>query len=464
MSGASECLVNFYMAQVLIQRIDTLLREKNNQELQQVLEQEDARTIADVINELPSGELEIFALLPPEKQAATAMFFSDTSRALILPQLSDPVLARLFYFLDEDNATDILQQLPNARQKDILKHVHEDRRLRIEKLLKFGPETAGGLMDLNFIELPPETKINDVIEAVQNYAKQHKRVPTVILHTSEGIRWAPARTLVTAPNSTEVMRVSRAVPVILHTADREEVLELMGKENSDIIAVADEYQKILGIIHMNDILRIARVEASEDLYRMGAVGHIDTSYLESKFFTIWKKRAGWLSILFVAELFTFTALSRFESSIAAVTALALFVPLAISTGGNSGSQAATIITRAMALGHITIRDWWRVFRHEFFMGSALGLSLGIIGFIRASLTPQHILGSANRLLIGLVIGLSVAGICLWGTLVGSMLPIVFKKLGVDPAYASSPFVATFVDVTGIIIYFSIANAFILPLI
>ncbi len=449
------------MDQALIQRIEIFLRERNNLELQQILEGEEAGDVADIIGEFPDNQMEIFLLLPPEKQAATTMFFSDTSRASILPQLPDSVLARLFYFLDEDNATDILQQFSGARQNDILRNVHQDKRLRIEKLLKFGPETAGGLMDLNFIELSPVTKINDVIDTVQKYAKQHKQVPAVILHTNEGVRWAPARTLVSAPNNTEVVHVSRAVPTILYTADREEVLELMGKENSDIISVADENKKILGIIHMNDLLRIARVEASEDLYRMGAVGHIDASYLDSKFFTIWKKRAGWLSILFVAELFTFTALSRFESSIAAVTALALFVPLAISTGGNSGSQAATIITRAMALGHITIRDWWRVFRHEFFMGIALGLSLGVIGFIRASLTPQHILGSANRLLIGLVIGLSVAGICLWGTIVGSMLPIVFKKLGVDPAYASSPFVATFVDVTGIIIYFSIANVFIL---
>ncbi|TSC85094.1 MAG: magnesium transporter [Parcubacteria group bacterium Gr01-1014_13] len=449
------------MDQALVQRIEILLRENNRPELQQILEQEDARTIANAISEFSGRELEIFAMLPPEKQATAAMFFSDTARELIFSQLSDLALARFFYFLDEDNATDILQQLPSVRHNDILQHVHQDKRLRIEKLLKFGPETAGGLMDLNFLELPPETKINDVIDTVQKYTKEHKRVPTVIFQAKEGVRWAPARTLVTSPNNIEVARVSREVPTILHSADREEVLELMGKENSDIISVIDENQKILGIIHMNDILRIARVEASEDLYRMGAVGRIDASYLESKFFTIWKKRVGWLSILFVAELFTFTALSRFESSIAAVTALALFVPLAISTGGNSGSQAATIITRAMALGHITARDWWRVFRHELFMGIALGVALGLIGFLRAYLTPQHILGPAERLPIGLVIGLSVASICLWGTLVGSMLPIIFKKLGIDPAYASSPFVATFVDVTGITIYFSIASVFIL---
>lgn len=449
------------MNQTLIERIESLMRSKNNQELQDILEHEDVEIIADVIEKLPEGKLELFVMLPPEKQAAIMMLLSDIDYDLIVPNLSDLVLARFFHFLDEDNATDILQQFSAERQNSILKRVPEDKRLRIEKLLKFGPETAGGLMDLSFIELPSATKIGEVIETVQKYAKQYKQVPVVMFHTKEGIRWAPARTLVSAAKTTELASLSRVVPTILYTADREEVLEMMGKENSDVICVVDENQKILGIIHINDLLRIARVEASEDIYRMSAVGHIETSYLESKFFTIWQKRVGWLSILFVAELFTFTALAKFESSIAAVTALALFVPLAISTGGNSGSQAATIITRAMALGHITVRDWWRVLRHEFFMGITLGLSLGVIGFFRASLTPQHILGDTNRLMIGIVIGLSVAGICLWGTLVGSMLPVVFKRLGVDPAYASSPFVATFVDVTGIIIYFSIANVFIL---
>jgi magnesium transporter len=188
---------------------------------------------------------------------------------------------------------------------------------------------------------------------------------------------------------------------------------------------------------------------------------LSSSYLESKFSTIWRKRVVWLSVLFIAELFTFTALSRFESSIAAVTALALFVPLTISTGGNSGSQAATLITRAMALGDVAPRDWFKVVRRELLMGLALGLTLGAVAFVRASLTPQSILGGANRWMLGLVIAQSVAAICLWGTLVGSMLPLVFKRFGVDPGYASSPFVATFVDVTGIVIYFSIANAFIL---
>lgn len=449
------------MDQSLLHRVESLLHGKQDRALRQLIVHEDVRVIADLIDALDHGKRKLFALLAPEKQARALMMLSETSRERILPRLTDVTVARLLHFFDEDDATDILQELPQKRHAHILDGVQGDRRKRIEKLLTFGPETAGGLMDLNFIEIPQKTPVHAAIDAVQKYAKQHKQVPVVLIHTPQGMQWAPARALVSALRQTDVQHLAQPVPAISHTTDREDVLELMGKENGDIVCVTDDHRKVLGVIHLNDLLRIAEAEASEDVYKMGAVGFIGANYLESTFTTIWRKRIGWLSVLFVAELFTFTALSHFESTIASVTALALFVPLCISTGGNSGSQAATLITRAMALGHVTVRDWWKVLRREVVMGCALGLSLGIIGFLRASLTPQHILGGVDRWVIGLVIALTVAAICLWGTLVGSMLPLLFKKLGFDPAYASSPFVATFVDVTGIVIYFSIANAVIL---
>jgi magnesium transporter len=194
---------------------------------------------------------------------------------------------------------------------------------------------------------------------------------------------------------------------------------------------------------------------------MGVVAPLVENYLEANFRTIWWKRSVWLSCLFVAEIFTFSALAHFDDAIKQVVALALFVPLCISTGGNSGSQAATLITRAMALGQVTMKDWWRVLRHELLMGLALGFTLGAIGFVRAYFTPESVLGSADAVGFAVVISLSVTVICLWGTLVGSMLPLIFRRLGFDPGYASSPFVATFVDVTGIFIYFTLAQFYLL---
>jgi magnesium transporter len=191
------------------------------------------------------------------------------------------------------------------------------------------------------------------------------------------------------------------------------------------------------------------------------------NYLEASFITVWRKRAVWLAALFVAEMFTFNAMAHFDDEMKAITVLALFVPLCLSTGGNSGSQAATLITRAMALGQVTVGNWLRVFRHELLMGAALGLTLGAIGFARAwLLTPEHVLENPNSSptplwALTLVVSQSVAAICVWGTMIGSMLPIAFRRIGVDPGIASSPFVATFVDVTGIIIYFSIAKMWLL---
>ena len=251
------------------------------------------------------------------------------------------------------------------------------------------------------------------------------------------------------------------VLTVLVTDDQEDVAQKVARFDFLAIPVVDDEHHIVGIITHDDVIDVMVEEATEDAHRMGGIAPITEDILEASFTTIWRKRALWLSVLFIAELFTFSALAQFEHAIAAVVALSLFVPLCISTGGNSGSQAATLITRALALGQVTTRDWFRVFRHEVLMGLTLGLTLGVIAFVRAALTPQSVLGNADRWALACVIAQAVALICLWGTLVGSMLPLVFKRLGIDPGIASSPFVATFVDVTGILIYFSIAEVYLL---
>ena len=317
--------------------------------------------------------------------------------------------------------------------------------------------------------------------------------------------------------------------------DRETAAETLRRYGLIAIPVLDDEGRLVGIVTHDDIVEVISQEATEDLQKQGAVGPFRGSYLETGFLTIWRKRSLWLCLLFVAELMTFTVMAGFEEALAAVLVLSLFVPLCISTGGNSGSQAATIITRELALGHIAVRDWWRVLRHEIAMGAVLGVTLGVIGFFRGAFTSED-LRSAKKELEGpdpgsrpcrrrtadrdaagttrsrsgcrwpsasrsngdpadpavrceagthgpgrpsgstpsrehgrpdrnrsaagssrLVIALSVAFICLWGTMVGAMLPLGFNEMGWDPALASSPFVATFVDVTGILAYFSIAT-------
>jgi magnesium transporter len=241
--------------------------------------------------------------------------------------------------------------------------------------------------------------------------------------------------------------------------DQEEVAKRMARYDFLAIPVVDNTGKLVGIVTHDDVIDVVVEEATEDVHRLGGMSPVEGDYLQARFTHVWLNRAMWLSCLFIAELFTFTALASYKHMIDSVTILALFVPLCIATGGNSGSQAATLITRAMALGQIAPGDWARVLRHELAMGLALGFTLGVIGFVRAALTSGETLEGIDRLTLAWIIAQSVAIICIWGTLVGSALPLVFRRLGFDPAYASSPFVATFVDVTGIVIYFSIAQVY-----
>ena len=251
-----------------------------------------------------------------------------------------------------------------------------------------------------------------------------------------------------------------SVPV---DADQEDVAQTMARYDFLALPVVDSQNRLVGIVTHDDVIDVVVQEATEDALRMGGVGSMVEHYLDAPFLTLWRKRSGWLACLFVAEMFTFSALAHFQTAIEKIIALSLFVPLCISTGGNSGSQAATLITRAMALRQIRPADWLRVIRHELLMGLALGLTLGAIGFLRVRVTPVAWLGlgSAQHWMLAFVIAQAVAAICLWGTLVGATLPLIFSRLGFDPGYASSPFVATFVDVTGIVIYFSIATIWLL---
>jgi magnesium transporter len=274
------------------------------------------------------------------------------------------------------------------------------------------------------------------------------------------------RDLILAPRPALVRDVMDKEPLSVRvTDDREHVAQEIARYDLLAIPVLDEDGRLVGIVTHDDVIDVVVQEATEDVHRMGGVGPITENYLEASFVTVWRKRAVWLAVLFVAEMFTFNAMAHFDDALKVLTVLALFTPLCLSTGGNSGSQAATLITRALALGQITLTDWFRVLRHELFMGVLLGLTLGAIGFARVMLlTPEHVLKNVDRpptdlLTLALVVSQAVTCICLWGTLIGSMLPLVFKRLGADPGIASSPFVATFVDVTGITIYFTIAKLY-----
>jgi magnesium transporter len=487
-------------------------------------------------------------------QAEVFAYFEPEWQLRLVEGTGREAVAKLIEEMPSDDRAELMRELPRAVREQLLRLVDEADRRDIARLIQYPEDTAGALMTTEYAWLPADVTVDEALDRLRLQAPNAETIYTVyVVDDHRCLRGVVSlRDLIMSPRQAplrEVMETS--VVSVRDTDDREKVAREFGEYDLMAMPVTDGDGRLVGIITSDDVLDVVVEEATEDAHRMGAVGPMAEDYLEASFLTIWRNRAFWLSMLFVAELFTFTALASFEDAIAQVVVLSLFVPLCISTGGNSGSQAATLITRAMALGQVTQQDWARVLRHEVLMGLALGLTLGVLGFLRASATPESVrsnspprfepftvtvparaemevkvtktkpwmwyVGLAKeveqtevslpaaarqelttdrgvvvelpedeglpdpdvdawgdkvytfpakcvlrrppvpRFGLALVIGLSVAGICLWGTLIGSMLPLVFRRMGIDPGIASSPFVATFVDVTGIVIYFKIAQ-------
>lgn len=397
-------------------------------------------------------------------QAVIFEYFPIDWQAKMVEGVGQQQMARLIEQMSHDDRVDLLRRLMPRVTEQILRLVDEADRRDIATLVSQKENTAGAIMTTDYAWLPGNIMVSEALDRLRLQAPDRETIYYVYVLDDQRklLGVVSLRNLILAQRHLLIRDImEKEVVTVRVSEDREQVASAMAHYDLLAIPVLDGEGRLVGIVTHDDVMDVVVQEATEDAHRMGAVAPMAENYLEANFLVIWRKRAFWLACLFIAELFTFTALANFETSIEAVTALALFVPLVISTGGNSGSQAATLITRAMALGQVSIVDWFRVLRHELLMGLVLGLTLGVIGFIRASLTPQDVLRTTDRWALAMVISQSVMVICIWGTLVGSMLPIFFKKMGVDPGIASSPFVATFVDVTGIIIYFTIAKAYLL---
>jgi magnesium transporter len=379
-------------------------------------------------------------------------------------------MAQLIETMSHDDRADLLRRLMPRVAESLLRLVDEADRRDIATLVKYEENTAGALMTTDYAWLPAQITTGEALDRLRLQAPDRETIYYVyVLDDARKLLGVVSlRDLILAARQSVIRDImEKEVVAVRVNDDREQVAREMARFDLLAIPVLDEEGRLVGIVTHDDVMDVVVSEATEDVHRMGAVGAIVENYLEAGFLTIWWKRAGWLSLLFVAGLFTIFALDRFQETLSEVLVLALFIPLCIGTGGNSGSQAATLITRALALGHLSARDWLHVLGHEVLMGLALGLSLGAIAFgicYLLPLLPWNILGDKVQWWqLGLIVSQAVTAICLWGTVVGSMLPLIFRALGFDPAFASSPFVAMFVDVTGILIYFSIAHFYLAEL-
>lgn len=450
---------------LLLPELRDMLSTGDDDELSAVMTELHPATVADFSEGLSVEETwRLLDHASVDRQAEVFSFFPFDKQVAMVSGVGRERMSKLLETMSPDDRVDLLKRLGTEVVESLMPLVTKAERQNIRTLLSFPEGSAGSVMTTEYASLPTNVAAGDAITSLRQQAPSRETIYSIYVldEAHHLLGFVSLRDLILAKPTARVADVMQQDVISVRVdQDQEEAARALAKYDVLALPVVDSQNRLVGIITHDDVIDVMIEEATEDAQQMGGIVPMVEDYLEAPFLTVWRKRAAWLSCLFIAELFTFTALAHFENEIAAVLALSLFVPLCISTGGNSGSQAATLITRAIALGQLSPGDWWRALRHELVVGLALGLTLGAIGFVRASMTPESVLGNADRWMLALVIAQAVAAICLWGTLVGSMLPLIFKRLGFDPGYASSPFVATFVDVTGIVIYFSIAKVFLL---
>jgi magnesium transporter len=372
--------------------------------------------------------------------------------------------------LPPDDVADVIQEAPEEERPKLLALLDDTTRKEINALLAYSEDEAGGLMNPRYARLRPDMSVDEAISYLRRQTRE--RVESIYYayvldadHRLLGV--VSFRQLMMARADAKVREVMETEIVTVHDElDQEAVSRLFAQHNFMAIPVVDLEGRMKGVVTADDIVDVVREEATEDIQKIGGTSALEAPYLQVGFREMMKKRGGWLVLLFVGEMLTASAMGEFQHEIEQAAVLALFIPLIISSGGNCGSQASTLVIRAMALGEVRLRDWWRVFVRELAAGLALGGMLAVIGFLRI-LVWQHSFHNKDNpqlgyygehwLVLGLTVACSVLGVALWGTLSGALLPFILKRCKLDPASASAPLVATLVDVTGLVIYFSTAS-------
>jgi magnesium transporter len=384
-------------------------------------------------------------------------------RAAILEKLEPKRVAEILTGLSADERTDIVQRMGLHERHRVVPKLSEEIRHELEGLIQYPVHTAGGIMTTEFVQLDPSMSVGAALKHIRAVAKDKESIYACYVlepGTKQLLGAVSLRDLVMADLEAPLTKTMRTRPITVNALDDQEaVAHKIAKYNLLAVPVLENDGSVVGFVTVDDVIDVMVEEGTEDFLRMAAVepGALDKPYLQVPLPRMISNRAVWLIVLFLGEMLTATAMGFFEEEISKAVVLALFVPLIISSGGNSGSQASTLVIRALALGEVTLKDWWRVMQREVISGLGLGLILGLIGFLRLAIWSRFSdFYGPYWALIGLTLSVTLVAIVLWGTLAGSMLPFALRRLGLDPATSSAPFVATLVDVTGLVIYFSVA--------
>ncbi|MFI5228205.1 MAG: magnesium transporter [Gemmatimonadales bacterium] len=422
-----------------------------------------AADIAEALHDLPpTGAAKVMAALPFDLAVQVFDEPELDRRYEIVERMEPNAAVALVEAMSADQQADLFRELEEPVRKRLLDHLDAATRSSLTMLLRYPPETAGGIMTTEVLTVPAQWTVEQTMANIRDVARTKETVYAIyVLDDEQRLkRVVSLRQLMLAPAAAAVVDVGdRRTPVTVSPrTDREEVARVIAKYNLLAVPVVDDQRRVLGIVTVDDVIDAIVREQTEDVQKFGGMEALDAPYMEIGFAHMIRKRAPWLCALFLSEMLTATAMQRFQGEIERAALLAMFIPLVMSSGGNSGSQATSLIIRALALGEIKLRDWWRIASRELPTGIVLGVILGVIGFTRIMLwqTLGFFDYGPHHRLVALTVGVALIGIVAFGSLAGSMLPFVLRRLGFDPASASAPFVATLVDVTGLVIYFSVA--------
>lgn len=448
---------------IITEQTELLIEAGNITALRDYLDELNISDVENLIDELPEYAPLLIDTLSINRAINVFRILDVPTQERIIEKLSVKKISEIINGLPPDDRTAFFGELKDQEfQHRLISMLSPADRKEVYTLLSYPEDSIGRLMTPDFLAISKDYTVEETLQYIRKNGKGSETIDVIYILDEKGVLIDDLRIkeLLISDPQTSITDLMDGRLIFLYAPDPiEEAIKIFKMNNRVALPVIDPKGILLGIVTIDDILWVADEEYSEDMQRMGGTSALDEPYLDLPVHKLIWKRAGWLVILFIGELLTASVMQYYEDQLAQMIVLAMFLPLMISSGGNSGSQASTLVIQAMATGEVKIKDWWRVFRREIISGLSLGIILGVIGFFRIyvwHLIFPNLYGE-HWIMVGSTVSLALIGIVLWGSLIGSMLPFILRRLGADPATSSAPFVATIVDVTGLMIYLSIAS-------
>jgi len=449
------------MSELLAPDVRELIAEGRLRELRDALEKLEPADVAEVLETLGAPDAAVaFRVLPRDESSEVFAHLPPEVQEALIREFGDERSVRLVESLDHDDRVRLLEELPVEVAERIVESLSPETRKVTQAILGYDEESVGRLMTPDYVRLRPEWTVGEAIDHIRRYGQDAETINWIYVIDKDKRLLDDLRIrqiLLADPAATVESIMDHDFVALKATDDREEAVRAMSRYDRMALPVVDSRGLLLGIVTFDDVADVAEEEVTEDIQMLGGMEALDNPYMSTPLMAMVRKRGVWLAMLFVMQVLTIGVMTFFDEQLAKAVVLATFVPLIISSGGNTGSQAASMLVRAIALREVDIHDWWHIARKEIVTGLALGTLLGVIGFATVfTLDLAGFVAAGEPVLLGFTIGTSVVGIVIWGTLVGSLLPLVLDRMGMDPAASSSPLVATLMDVSGLTIYFVVA--------